>query len=120
MANQGALTGLGNVVKVHKGFRAEINTRFREERYKITGPSREREHQAHDDLRCIRASAEAASNRLDGLGAMRSTAYELREAARTTAIHSPWKPGRPWAPIFLKSNINKYIGAFSLLFAFTC
>ena len=38
MANQGALTGLGNVVKAHKGFRAEINTRYREERFKITGP----------------------------------------------------------------------------------
>ena len=82
MANQGALSSLGNVVRAHKGFRAEVNTRYHEERFKITGPSRDNDQQAHDDLRCIRASAEAASSRLDGLGAMRTAAYELRNRPR--------------------------------------
>ena len=31
---------------------------------------------------------------------------------------SPRNPGRPWAPIFLKSNTYRYIGTLSLLFGF--
>ena len=53
------------------------------------GKQNESEQHAYEDLRRIRASSEAASNRREGLIAMRSTAERLRAEARITQSNQP-------------------------------
>ena len=92
MANQRSLAGLGNVVRADKGSKAKIETWHEGEKHKFSGPLRqneESEQHAYEDLRRIRAAAEAANNRREGLIAMRSTAEELRAEARTAQIEQP-------------------------------
>ena len=92
MANQRSLAGLGNVVRADKGFKAKVETWHEGEKHKFSGPLRqneESEQHAYEDLRRIRAAAEAANNRREGLIAMRSTAEELRAEARTAQIEQP-------------------------------
>ena len=66
-------------------------------------PKRKQKTNAYKNKIIVAAKAKIISRRADRL-----------------AIHSPREPGRPWPPIFLKSNMYKYIGTFSLLFVFTC
>ena len=81
MAGQSNWAKIGRVAKNHNTYRAEVDTYCLGERYKITGPSRgSDEHKAFDDLLRIRASAEKASTRAEGLESMKSVARELRDA----------------------------------------
>ena len=92
MSNQRSLADLGNVVKADKGFKAKIETWDGEEKFKFSGPLRQKnesEQHAYEDLRRIRASSEAASNRREGLIAMRSTAERLRAEATITQSNQP-------------------------------
>ena len=82
MAGQSNWAKIGRVAKSHNTYRAEVDTYCLGERYKITGPPRgSDEHKAYDDLLRIRASAEQALTRPEGLELMKSMARELRDAA---------------------------------------
>ena len=82
MANTGPLTSLGNVVRKRKSFMAAIDTKCEDERYSFTGPPRNIEQHAREDLQNMRTSTEGALTRREGLLLMRSTAESLREKAR--------------------------------------
>ena len=120
MAGQTNWAKIGRVAKSHNTYRAEVDTYCLGERYKFTGPPRgSDEHKAYDDLLRIRASAEQALTRPEGLELMKSMARELRDAATAAQPNQPRKveggietrrgccpegPARRWGPIFLKYN----------------
>ena len=92
MASQSTWTKVGRVTKNHDNYKAEVDTYCLGERYKFTGPPRgSDEHKAFDDLLRIRASAEKASTRAEGLESMRSVAQELRDAAKVAQFNQPRK-----------------------------
>ena len=92
MAGQTNWAKIGRVAKSHNTYRAEVDTYCLGERYKFTGPPRgSDEHKAYDDLLRIRASAEKASTRAEGLESMRSVAQELRDAAKVAQFNQPRK-----------------------------
>ena len=75
MASQSTWTKVGRVTKNHDNYKAEVDTYCLGERYKFTGPPRgSDEHKAYDDLLRIRASAEQALTRPEGLELMKSMA----------------------------------------------
>ena len=81
---------LGRVVTKHGSFKAEIDTKDEGERHYITGPPRgDDEQRASDDLLRIRASADCASTRFDGLQAMRITAKRLNDEAKMSRTSGP-------------------------------
>ena len=92
MASQSNWAKVGRVTKKHDNYKAEVDTYCLGERYKITGPPRgSDENKALDDLLRIRASAEKASTRAEGLESMRSVAQELRDAAKVAQSNQPRK-----------------------------
>ena len=74
------------------------------------------EHYKKNPFEWIAVDGQAWSIHVFAMWTWQLRGCERRELVRV-AIHFPRKPGRPWAPIFLKSNIYKYTGTFSILFA---
>ena len=92
MASQSTWTKVGRVTQNHDNYKAEVDTYCLGERYKVTGPPRgSDEHKAYDDLLRIRASAEQALTRPEGLELMKSMARELRDAATAAQPNQPRK-----------------------------
>ena len=77
---------LGKLVTKHNKVQATIDTDYMGTRYYFAGPPRgDDEQQAEQDLCYIRAAAEGASTREQGLRAMQTAAKLLRDEAKALA-----------------------------------
>ena len=73
MADASGWSRLGKLVTKHQKVQAIIDTDYMGTRYKFTGPPRgDDEQQAEQDLCYIRAAAEGAQDRVEGLHAMQT------------------------------------------------
>ena len=86
MADASKLSRLGKVSTKHNRLQAVIDTDDAGVRYYFTGPPRgDDEQQAHRDLCYIRAAAEGAQDRVEGLHAMQTAAKLPRDEAKALA-----------------------------------
>jgi hypothetical protein len=74
---------LGDVFNKHGRFVAKIDTKESGMRFAMTGPPRDSEQEATQDLSFIRAAADGEATRLVGLQAMQLAAKHLRDEAKT-------------------------------------
>ena len=83
MADASNLSRVGKLATKHNKLQAVIDTDDVGTRYYFTGPPRgDDEQQAYQDLCYIRAAAEDAPTRVQGLHAMQSAAKLLRDEAQ--------------------------------------
>ena len=87
------MSSLGGVCKRKGEFLAKVDTVDAGTRYYIVGPPRgDDEQQAYQDLCYIRAAAEGAPSRVEGLCAMQTAAKLLRDEAK--ALARTYRAGR--------------------------
>ena len=96
MADVPSFSRLGKLATKHQKVQAIIDTDYMGTRYKFTGPPRgDDEQQAEQDLCYIRAAAEGAQTRVEGLHAM-----------QTAALQAPGQRGGSKVLIRLSENVR--------------